>query len=251
MNKLLLGTVGFLAVGFTAPALAADLPARTYSKAPMMAPIPMTDWSGFYIGAEGGYGFGSDRLFFPGPGTTTGRFDTSGAVAGGVIGYNWQAPGSSWVFGLEGNFDWADIGGTTICPAAAFNCSSNLNEIFTGTGRIGYAWNSVLMYAKGGYAWTNDRANVVDAITGAVGDSTGRGGRDGYTLGVGMEYMFAPNWSAKIEYDYYNFGSRTMNAFAPGGAFVESIAMSNYSVNAVKAGINYHFNWGGPVVARY
>ena len=217
----------------------------------MVAPNPMLDWSGFYIGAEGGGGFGRDSLFFPAAGTSTGGFDTSGAIAGGVIGYNWQAPGSSWVFGLEGNFDWADIGGSTICPNTAFNCGTNLNEIFTGTGRIGYAWNSVLMYAKGGYAWTNDRADVFDPVTGAIGDSTGRNGRDGYTLGVGLEYMFAPNWSAKVEYDYYNFGGRTLNANTPGGAFVEPITMTNYSVNAVKAGINYHFNWGSPVVARY
>jgi outer membrane immunogenic protein len=251
MNKFLLGTVGILAVGLAAPASAADLPARTYSKAPMMAPAPMIDWSGFYIGAEGGYGFGSDRLFFPGPLTSTGRFDTSGAMAGGVIGYNWQAPGSSWVFGVEGNFDWADIGGTAVCPAAAFDCRTNLNEIFTGTGRIGYAWSSVLLYAKGGYAWTNDRADVVIPGTGIVNDGTSRSGRDGYTLGVGLEYMFAPSWSAKVEYDYYNFSSKTLNGNTPGGAFVESITMSNYSVNAIKAGINYHFNFGGPVVARY
>ncbi|HSR08633.1 MAG TPA: outer membrane beta-barrel protein [Bryobacteraceae bacterium] len=253
MKKLLFGfgAAGILAAGLAAPASAADLPARTYTKAPVVAPYPMLDWSGFYIGAEGGGGFGSDSLFFPAAGTSTGRFDTSGAIAGGVIGYNWQAPGSSWVFGVEGNFDWADIGGSTICPNTAFNCGTNLNEIFTGTGRIGYAWNSVLMYAKGGYAWTNDRADVFDPATGAIGDSTGRSGRDGYTLGVGLEYMFAPNWSAKVEYDYYNFGGRTVNANTPAGAFVEPITMTNYSVNAVKAGINYHFNWGSPVVARY
>jgi outer membrane immunogenic protein len=251
VKKFLFGAIGILAAGLTVPASAADLPARTYTKAPMMAPSPMLDWSGFYIGAEGGGGFGSDSLFFPAAGTSTGRFDTSGAIAGGVIGYNWQAPGSSWVFGVEGNFDWADIGGSTVCPNVAFNCGTNLNEIFTGTGRIGYAWNSVLMYAKGGYAWTNDRADVVVPGTGAIGDSTGRAGRDGYTLGVGAEYMFAPNWSAKVEYDYYNFGARTMNGNTPAGAFVEPITMTNYSVNAVKAGINYHFNWGSPVVARY
>jgi outer membrane immunogenic protein len=251
VKKLLSGAVGLLAAGLAAPASAADLPARTYTKAPMMAPSPMVDWSGFYIGAEGGGGFGSDRLFFPAAGTSTGRFDTSGAIAGGVIGYNWQAPGSSWVFGVEGNFDWADIGGSTVCPNVAFNCGTNLNEIFTGTGRIGYAWNSVLMYAKGGYAWTNDRADVFVPGTGAIGDSTGRAGRDGYTLGVGLEYMFAPNWSAKVEYDYYNFGGKTMNGNTPAGVFIEPITMTNYSVNAVKAGINYHFNWGGPVVARY
>jgi outer membrane immunogenic protein len=126
---------------------------------------------------------------------------------------------------------------------AAFNCRTNLNEIFTGTGRIGYAWNSVMLYAKGGYAWTNDRADVVDPATNAISDGTSRTGRDGYTLGAGLEYMFAPDWSAKVEYDYYNFGSKTLNGNTPAGVFVESITLANYSVN--------HFNWGSPVVARY
>jgi outer membrane immunogenic protein len=251
MNKLLLGTIGILAAGLAAPASAADLPARTYTKSPAVAPYPMVDWSGFYVGAEGGGGFGSDRLYFPDALSTTGRFDTSGGIAGGVIGYNWQAPGSNWVFGLEGNFDWADISGTAVCPNVAFDCSTNLNKIFTGTGRIGYAWNSVLLYAKGGYAWTSARADVVDPASGAIGDSTGRVGRDGYTLGAGLEYMFAPGWSAKVEYDYYNFGATTQSGNTPAGAFVENITMANYSVNSVKAGINYHFNWGSPVVARY
>jgi outer membrane immunogenic protein len=251
VNRFLFGVIGILAAGLAAPALAADLPARTYTKAPVVVPTPMVDWNGFYIGGEGGGAFGSDNLFFPASPSSTGRFDTSGGIAGGVIGYNFQAPGSNWVFGVEGNFDWADLGGTTVCPNTAFNCSTNLSEIFTGTGRIGYAWNSVLFYAKGGYAWTSDRANVVDPASGAVNDGTSRIGRDGYTLGVGLEYMFAPNWSAKVEYDYYNFGARTSNGNTPAGVFVEPITMSNYSVNSVKAGINYHFNFGGPVMARY
>ncbi len=252
MNKLLLGTIGILVVGLAVPASAADLPARTYSKAPMMQPSPMVDWSGFYIGAEGGGAFGSDNLFFPDPffPSATGRFDTSGAMAGGVVGYNWQAPGSNWVFGVEGNLDWADINGTAICPSGA-SCSSNLNEIFTGTGRIGYAWNSVLLYAKGGFAWTNDRADVVDPVAGGIIDSTGRVGRDGYTLGAGLEYMFAPGWSAKVEYDYYNFGATTVSGSTPGGAFVEPITLANYSVNSLKAGINYHFNSGYSGVSPY
>ena len=129
MNKLLLGTIGILAAGLAAPASAADLPARTYTKSPAVSPYPMVDWSGFYIGVEGGGGFGSDSLFFPAAFSTTGRFDTSGGVAGGVIGYNWQAPGSSWVFGLEGNFDWADIRRPHPNPHAATRKSLKSNAI--------------------------------------------------------------------------------------------------------------------------
>jgi outer membrane immunogenic protein len=247
-SGLALASIVLAGFGFSGAASAADMAV----KAPMYkaAPVLMTNWTGIFIGGEAGGGWARDSLFFPVPLTTTGRYDISGAVAGGVIGYNWQAPGSNWVFGVEGNFDWADIKGSTACPNVAFNCRTRLDEIFTGTGRIGYAWDKVMLYAKGGYAWTNDRVQVIVPATGAVNDSA-RTGRDGYTVGAGLEYMFAPSWSAKVEYDYYRFDGKTVNATNPGGVFVEPINMTGLSVNTVKGGINYHFNWNGPVVAKY
>ena len=110
---------------------------------------------------------------------------------------------------------------------------------------------SMLLYAKGGFAWTNDQTDVVDPVAGGIVDGTGRVGRDGYTLGAGLEYMFAPGWSAKVEYDYYNFGATTLSGNTPAGVFVEPITLTNYSVNSVKAGINYHFNSGYPGLPRY
>jgi outer membrane immunogenic protein len=248
MKKLAVALCALAAT--TVAASAADMPMKAYTKAPAVV-VPVMSWTGFYIGAEGGYGWGRDNFNFPVSLTTTNRFDTSGGIAGGVVGFNWQAPGTNWVFGVEGNFDWANIRGSAPCPNPAFSCRSNLNEIFTGTGRIGYAWSSVLLYAKGGYAWTNDRSEAVIVATQVVGETANRVGRDGYTVGAGAEWMFAPSWSAKVEYDYYSFDTKAVNFNTPAGVFVEPVSLARYSVNAIKAGINYHFNWGGPVVAKY
>src|SRR5580698_1192695 len=102
-------------------ASAADLPARTYTKAPAVVPPPVINWTGLYIGVEGGGGWGRDNWFYPTPATFT-NHNISGGVAGGVIGYNWQAPGTNWVFGVEGNLDWAHLSGSGTCPTATFSC---------------------------------------------------------------------------------------------------------------------------------
>ena len=102
---------------------------------------------------------------------------------------------------------------------------------------------------KGGGAWTNDKYAVSTAATGALRES-GSASRDGWTVGAGLEYMFAPNWSAKVEYDYYDFGNKSTLLVSPAGVAGDTIN-SKLTVNTVKAGVNYHFNWGGPVVAKY
>jgi outer membrane immunogenic protein len=235
---------GLLACLIAGSARAADL-----GVAPVKAAfVPVsTNWSGLFIGAEGGTGWGTDQLFFPGPLTRTSSFDTSGALAGVVIGTHFQLPGSNWVFGIEGNLDWADIKGTTSCPLAGFSCSTKLDAYASGTGRIGYAWSSFLLYGKAGFAWGRDRAWGASA-TGAVVEHTTRIGRSGYTLGAGIEYMFAPNWAAKLEYDYTQFDSRTVAAKTPAGTFIENIELSGRSFSTIKGGINYHFNWVPPAV---
>ena len=123
-------------------------------------------------------------------------------------------------------------------------CTSNSNELGSVTGRLGYSFGPALLYAKGGYAF-KDGDHVLVAGS-PFGVATTGNTRDGYTVGAGLEYMFAPNWSAKIEYQYYNFGSTT---------FLSPVALAGARFNddehTVKAGVNYRFNWGGPVVARY
>jgi outer membrane immunogenic protein len=252
MKKFLLATVGLVALGIAAPASAADLAARPYTKAPPPV-IPVYDWSGFYIGANGG-GAWSDkcwevtsfRAFAP---ATEGCHDASGGVVGGQIGYRWQTAG--WVFGLEAQGDWADLRGSNISVfIPAWTNNSKIDAFGLFTGQVGYAWNNVLWYVKGGAAVTDDQYRGTVTGTGALFDSANET-RWGGTVGTGLEFGFAPNWSVAVEYDHLFMGNRSITtistgvlAFPAGSIFrTDSIRQD---VDMVTARINYHFNWGGP-----
>ncbi len=237
MKRILLGTAAMLA--FAAPAFAADLPARTYTKAPVYTPPEAVyNWTGFYIGGHVGGAFpGNDSLE-----SSNGRF--LGGVQGG---FDYQfAP--NWVAGVEAQYSWltGNSGSGMAFPAGTV-VTGNTDQIGSVTGRFGYTWGPALLYAKGGYAW-RDNPNVGVGFAGSpVAFTTDGNHRDGYTVGAGLEYMFAPNWSAKIEYQYYNFGNTT---FTSGPAEIVGSRFRN-DEQTVKAGINYRFGWGGPVAARY
>jgi outer membrane immunogenic protein len=216
----------------TSMASAADLGPRTYTKAPALAPV--TNWSGFYVGVMGGYAW-SDQVSVAG--ISTSSSDLKGGFGGGTIGYNWQV-GPSWLFGLEVDAAGADIKFSD-SDGLGTGGRDKINALGSVTGRVGYAVNSALFYVKGGYAWANNELSLTDrGVT--LSDSKLN---SGYTVGGGLEYLFAPSWSAKVEYMYADFGHQDyFNGMVPDlGA----------TVHTVKGGINYHFNWGGPVVARY
>src|ERR1700754_5326332 len=237
MRKLLLGTAAMIA--FAAPALAADLPPRPYTKAPAYtAPAVVYNWTGFYIGGHIGGAFGGDSSLQG----SDGRF--LGGVQGG---YDYQfAP--NWVIGVEAQYSWLSNSNNGVLFPGGPLVTSNSDQLGSATGRIGYTWGPALLYAKGGYAW-RDNNNIGVSVGGVpVGFTTDGGHKDGYTVGAGLEYMFAPNWSAKVEYQYYNFGNTTFGAGSP--ADVVGARFRN-DENTVKAGINYRFGWGGPVAARY
>src|SRR6266571_7345620 len=203
MKKFLLGAVGFVALVSAAPASAADLAARPYTKAPPMI-AAIYDWSGFYIGANGGWGSSRncwDFLPVAGGVTPEGCHDATGGVAGGQIGYRWQSGG--WVFGLEAQGDWADLRGSN-ASQAFFNQTnrSKIDAFGLFTGQVGYAWNNALLYVKGGAAITDSRFTTIDTATGILTPSTGDSTRWGGTIGAGLEYGFAPNWSVGVEYDH-------------------------------------------------
>jgi outer membrane immunogenic protein len=237
MKKFLLGTVALVALGATVPALAADLAARpAYTKAPAyMAPI--YNWTGFYIGGHLGGAFAGDNSLTG----SDGRF--LGGVQGGA---DYQfAP--SWVIGVEAQYSWLGNNNNGVIFPGGVLVTSNSNQLGSVTGRLGYTWGPALLYAKGGYAW-KDRNNLGVSVGGVpVAFTTDGNHRDGYTVGAGLEYMFAPNWSAKVEYQYYNFGS---TAFTTGPAVLVGTRFHD-DEHTVKAGLNYRFNWGGPVVAKY
>jgi outer membrane immunogenic protein len=219
----------------TSIASAADLGARTYTKAPALAAAPATNWSGFYIGVMGGYAW-SDQVNFGG--FTTSDGDLKGGFGGGTIGYNWQV-GPSWLFGLEVDAAGADIKHSE--TALGITLRDKINALGSVTGRIGYTFNNALIYAKGGYAWANNDLSLSNGV-GSFSDSKLH---SGYTVGGGLEYMFAPSWSAKVEYMYADFGHQDYFSNAAPGVELGA------TVHTVKGGINYHFNWGGPVVAKY
>jgi outer membrane immunogenic protein len=252
MKKFLLGTVGLIALSMSAPASAADLAARPYTKAPPMI-AAVYDWSGFYIGANGGWGSARNCWDFLTPAGTfvaaEGCHDSSGGTAGGQIGYRWQA--GTFVFGLEAQGNWADFrgsNGSLIPPVGLFTNQTKLDAFGLFTGQIGYAWNNALLYVKGGGAVTSNRYNQYFTPTGALVASSGDDTRWGGVVGVGLEYGFAPNWSAAIEYDRMFMQDRTITTLTPVGAVFANERIRQ-DVDLVTVRVNYR--WGGPVVAKY
>jgi outer membrane immunogenic protein len=261
MKKLLLGTMALIGLLSAGVAQAADMPIKA---APAAAPPPF-NWTGFYIGAHAGGAWGtaeseipfqilSHQFVFP-----LASHNVNGFVAGGQVGYNWQV--NPWlVFGIEGQFSWTDAKGSTPC-VVVLRCTDDVRSIFTLAGRLGYALDRTMIYIKGGVAWADIRHTIdflgVDAITASTT-------RTGAMIGTGIEHAFAPNWSAKIEYNFMDFDRHTLG-FGNGGC--DSITTRTADVvcdrlnvdfkeriHLIKFGLNYRFNWGAPaapVAARY
>jgi outer membrane immunogenic protein len=264
-----------LAVFATASsASAADLAARPYTKAPVMAPV--YDWTGFYIGGNVGYSWGrsSDTstltngagtvLFTSGAGT-----NMDGVIGGGQIGYNWQV--QNWVWGLEADIQASDQKGrrdflcpTGVCtppfgviavfpgPAVPVALDQKLEWFGTVRGRVGVlATPQVLFYATGGLAYGEVNTSAVIGA-GAFGFNA-NDTRVGYTVGAGVEGAIGGNWTAKLEYLYMDLG-RTSGTFlttipALGGGVLSHNYSSRITDNIVRVGLNYKF--GGPVIAKY
>ncbi|MBR0872633.1 porin family protein [Bradyrhizobium tropiciagri] len=248
MKKFLLGTVALLA--FAAPAAAADLAARPYTKAPPPVLAPVYDWTGFYIGVNGGWG-SSHNCWDQTPGGVSigsdGCHDATGGTAGGQIGYRWQA--GTWVFGLEAQGNWADFKGSNNAALfpGIFNNQSKIDAFGLFTGQIGYAINNVLLYAKGGAAVTDNRYNTYFTPTGVLAGSADDT-RWGASVGAGIEVGFAPNWTAGIEYDHLFMEDHNYTLRTPAGALFSTIR-ERQDVDLVTVRVNY--KWGGPVVAKY
>jgi outer membrane immunogenic protein len=243
---------------FAGAASAADLPARTYyTKAP--APIAaIYNWTGFYVGVNGGYGSSRNCWDFTTPANVfvaaEGCHDATGGTAGGQLGYRWQA--GSWVFGVEAQGNWADLSGSNVSAAfPAFINDTRVDAFGLFTGQIGYAINSALIYLKGGAAVVSDRYRNFATATGNQVAFDVNDTRWGGVVGVGLEYGFAPNWSAAIEYDHIFLEDRSYtflnNGNGGGGAAGTLFGTDSIrqDVDLVTVRVNYRF--GGPLVARY
>jgi len=257
MKKFLMCTVGLVALGIAAPASAADLAARPYTKAPPIAAPMMYDWSGFYIGANGGYGWARQCLDVTNLGLVSvfaeGCNDKGGGIVGGQVGYRWQA--GTWVFGLEAQGDWANLRTSRTFvndPLLLTNSwRSTIDGLGLFTGQVGYAWNATLLYVKGGAAVANQRFDIFNTLTG-IGLAQAERTRWGGVVGVGLEYGFSPNWTAGIEYDYLFRQSDNRTILTPGLPVASITANTRSDISMVTARISYKFGgWGAPVAARY
>jgi outer membrane immunogenic protein len=251
VKKILLGAVGLIAMATSASA--ADLAARPYTKAPVALPV-IYNWSGFYIGANGGWGSSHncwDFVTVAGTVFGDGCRDRSGGVIGGQIGYRWQA--NQFVFGLEAQGDWADITSTRVALAdPTFSTRVKTDGIGLFTGQLGWAWDAALLYVKGGAAVTSNRLDVLATATG-TGLVSSSATRWGGTLGVGFEYGFTPNWSFGAEYNHLWMGTSN-NSFTATGPVLVGVLNNRVrqDVDMVTLRLNYRFGgFGGPVVAKY
>jgi outer membrane immunogenic protein len=256
MKRSLLASV---AVGaLLTAANAADLP----RKAPIMAPaaLPVLSWTGCYVGANVGGGWGRNNVTqaasslavgFSGRATT--GVDTSGAVFGGQIGCDYQFA-NQIVIGIQGMLDGSSIKGSeadafaSLLPGAPVgSIEVKTKWLASLTGRIGYAFlsqNEALIYIKGGGAWARYDTNLNNLTTSILfpGSNPGTIGKtfNGWTIGGGFEYRFARNWSAFIEYNYYDFSERTLWNAATGGLTSNTISLDP-KLQTVTVGVNYRF----------
>jgi outer membrane immunogenic protein len=216
MKRILLTTVSLCALGFAAPALAADLPA--YKAAPIVAAT--YDWSGYYVGVFGGYGYGNHNLNnATGPAgfaNYTVNYSSQGGIGGVEAGYNYQS--GNIVFGVEGDYSWASINGNDNFGStdALGNASSDATSLrWSGTlrGRGGIAVDRLLLFFTGGWAYGDLRHTNTDSVSGVDQFDNNR---SGLTAGGGIAYAFTNNVIGKIEYRYYDFGTYTRAGGATG-----------------------------------
>jgi outer membrane immunogenic protein len=232
MKRIFVAGAFALAVG--GQALAADLP-----PAPMPPPrapatyvptvIPPYNWAGIYIGVNGGYGFGTSNW----NGTTSGTINTTGFLGGGTLGFNYM-----WgpvVLGIEGDGDWTNLSGSATC-GTGLSCQTSAEWLATVRGRAGYAFDRVLLYATGGGAFGDE---IAKASVAAASTSTTTS-QFGWTAGGGIEFAFAPSWTAKAEYLYVSLANGSFNTPV---ATVPASGSVKFQENLVRAGINYKFTF--------
>jgi outer membrane immunogenic protein len=251
-------------------AIAADLPAEKGPPAYEPPPPPPPTWTGFYVGVNGGYGgdrfdypFGINDPALPAAGINGAASLTSGGgLAGGQIGFNYQFAGSNFVAGLEADADWTDIrgnlginataGGTTLSA----NAGSELEYLGTVRARFGYAWDNILPYVTGGFAYGEDKSyyNLSATPGGFAVNGAKYNNHDGWTVGAGLEYKITQNLTFKTEYLYVDLGSRSLLSVPLGGGAAFNLN-EHPTANIVRAGFNYLFDFAPPpappVVAKY
>jgi outer membrane immunogenic protein len=228
--------IGICAAAFAAaPAIAADLPL----KAPPAPPPPVFSWTGLYIGANIGGAWSNGSITDQVTGANLSS-NSNGFIGGGQIGYNYQF--NTFVLGVEWDIDGTSISKTSnVVPTAFGNlqASASTDWISTLTARFGFAFDRWMLYGKAGGAWVQNSATLTLTPGGSVSASNTN---SGWTAGIGGEWAFAPQWSAKIEWDHVQ-----LDDFSPStnSVIVNDRLILSRHIDMVKAGVNYRFNWGG------
>jgi outer membrane immunogenic protein len=259
MKRLLLASVA-LCGGISSAAIAADLPpAPPPPRAPAAyIPVPVAlpyNWSGFYIGGNLGAAWNSGGSVSDTFGSTfTGSGQTTKFVGGGQVGVNYEFWGGV-VVGAEAMFDWltnttntwtatqGTLGGAPN-PGTVASATFTNRWLTTATGKLGYAWDRVLLYGKAGGAWVgaNNPSLTVNGLGQTLSSSTTN--NFGWTAGIGVEWAFSYNWSARVEYDFVGLQNQSVTA-SPGGLFAgDTININNRNISLITAGVNYKFGWG-------
>jgi outer membrane immunogenic protein len=219
--------------GTAADALAADITTPT----PPIA-LPPYNWTGFYIGANGGYGTGNSN-WSDGPVGTTGSFPTSGYLIGGTVGVNYQV--GQYVFGIEGDGDWTNLQGNSGSTCGAISavvpppdsCQTQSEWLATVRGRVGYAFDRILLYGTTGAAFGNIQTGLNPPST---FDSSVEAG---WTVGAGLEYALTQNLTAKVEYLFVDLPDASCTTVANCAGAAGSIVGFDESI--VRAGVNFKF----------
>jgi outer membrane immunogenic protein len=270
MKKLLAAAAGIVALGMTGSAFAADLPPPLPFKAPL--PPPWYDWTGFYVGANGGYSWGRawNSITAPGVAAFSGTQNLNGGLGGGQIGYNWQF-NRNWVVGLEADIQGTGERGSTGLPAIVTGGGGAVAPIptvtTTGTfsqklpwfgtvrGRVGVEpADRVLLYVTGGFAYGEVDSNSSITASAAfppaapfaavTANASAKNTQPGWTVGAGGEWAFISRWSVKVEYLYVDLSAFTNTFTGTGPAFPTITARTHFTDNIFRVGINYNF--GGP-----
>ena len=257
MRKLLLADLAALAVTLSGPAVAADLPLK--AETPFVARF---SWTGCYLGGHLGGAFAHKDITDPAQlvqdsflgagstvGVTTASLAPDGVVIGGQIGCDYQfAP--AWVVGIEGAASGSTMKGSTNVALPLGNPDTALVQAKTDfltsvTARFGYvALDNMLLYARGGVAMAADRYDVTGSFAGTPFGFEGLENRFGWIVGGGLEWAFSPHWSASIEYDYYQFGNRTVTMSDPTNVFLGGVDVRQ-NIQVVKVGLNFHIGPNG------
>jgi outer membrane immunogenic protein len=245
--RLLGAASSLIQVLTVAGAFAADLPVKA------AAPPPPLSWTGFYIGANVGGGYSqktfidNDPAFGPPIGGIDGSPKPSGWVGGLQAGYNYQI--NSILLGLEGDFTWLGAKSSFSCfpLLAPQTCTADPEWVAALTGRLGVVTGPALFYVKGGPAWVRDTYTDIAGPTALPPADpnvfyVGHDIRSGWTAGVGVEYMFLPSWSLRLEYDYYGFPDRSVGFDGADGGFFTELIRQN--LQTVTVGLDYHFGVG-------